>query len=425
MKVDDSHPLPDDTLLNLMSIVTDKLVKTLAFDDALGILIDGAMELLAVERASIMILDQTTNELSIKTAKGMDLELVRSVRIPVGSGIAGSVAESGQPLLIEDVRRHPKGKVHGEERPGYADYSAISVPLTIHGEVRGVMNFNNRTDHRPLGQRELSLAALISNQAAVMLYMAMLHETAVVSEKFEQELCIARETQERFLPAEAPQFPGFRLAGLCSMCSHVGGDYYDFVAMGEGRLAIAVGDVAGHGMPSALQMANARAFLRSRLAQHDDIAKTLDDLNKFLASDTNGDMFMTMAVGILDTESRTLQLVNAGHPMPIMMRDGEILPMPIGGRNLPLGIEDDWKYEPEDPIEILPGDLLLLFTDGTWEAVNPQGEEFGEEGLCRTLIASDARSESDLLNDIIADVRTHCDHRAQRDDYTLIAIRGE
>ena len=208
---DCSRPLPDDTSLSLVSVVTDKLVKTLAFDDALGILLDGAMELLAVERASIMILDEATRTLSIKTAKGIDPEVVQSVRIPAGSGIAGSVAESGQPLLIEDVRRHATDKGDEEERPGYADYSAISVPLAIHGEIRGVMNFNNRTDQRPLGQQELALAVLIANQAAVTLYMAMLHENAVASEKLEQELCIARATQQRFLPAGPPSFPGFRL----------------------------------------------------------------------------------------------------------------------------------------------------------------------------------------------------------------------
>ena len=377
-----AHPLAAE--LALVSRVTDRLVQTLDFEAALHHLLDGATELLGVERASLMLLDTATETLTIKVARGIPEAVVESTQIRLGEGIAGRVAATGEPLMLGDAElvsrlRAPRPEDLAHQ---YRDASALSVPLTLHGRVQGVMNFAHKVSGAPFQPEDLSFARLIANQSSVALFSAMLHQEYLEKQELEEELRVARTIQKRFLPTTPPRVEGFRFAARCRMSSHVGGDYCGFVALHDGRLALAVGDVEGHGLSSALLMANARASLLTSLWRGDRLVDAVAQLNHLLLEEpaSAGNRFMTLLVGVLDGPRRRLGLLSAGHPMPLLLRDGRLVRRPVYGSNIPVGVSSDLVPRMEEPLELEPGDRVVMFTDGLLEARDPEG---GELGLAR------------------------------------------
>jgi phosphoserine phosphatase RsbU/P len=412
--------------LSLISQVTDRLVRTVDFDEALRTLIEGATELLEVERGSIMIVDRASQTLAIRVSKGIDDAVVRAVRIPLGEGIAGSVASSGVPLVVEDIRELPlwQRTVAAEQRDDYRDFSALCVPLVIHGTVQGVMNFNHKRGLRPFNTADLEFAQLIANQAAVALYCATLHQQFRRQQEMEVDLRVARGLQKRFLTHPPPAVPSFAFHATCQMCNEVGGDYFDFIPLGDDRLAIVIGDAAGHGLGAALLATDARAAVRSCLKQGDDIERCMFEVNNIVQADTDAEMFMTLIVGVLDARRRRFRFATAGHPMPLVVHDGKLLRLPLMGSNIPLGIRRDIRFIVEQPIDLRRGDVLFLFTDGVWEATDSAGRRFGTEVMPGVLERCHVLTPQQIAEAVLAQVMEHREAPDPEDDYTMIVARA-
>ena len=412
--------------LSLVSQVTDRLVRTVDFDEALRTLIEGATELLDVERGSIMILDRATQTLAIRVSKGINEEVVRQVRIPLGEGIAGSVASSGVPLMVRDIRELPlwQRTVTTEQRDDYRDHSALCVPLVIHGAVQGVMNFNHKRGLEPFDAADLEFALVIANQAAVALFCATLHQQFRRQQEMEVDLRVARGLQTRFLTHPPPAVPRFAFHATCRMCREVGGDYYDFIPLGDERIAIVIGDAAGHGLGAALLATDARAAVRSCLKQGDDIERCLYEVNNIVQADTDDEMFMTMIVGVLDARRRSFRFATAGHPMPLVVHDGQLLRLPLIGSNIPLGIRRDIRFNLEQPIDLDRGDVLFLFTDGIWEASDAAGRRFGTDVMPGELERCHDLTPQEIAEAMLERVKEHREAPDPEDDYTMIVARA-
>lgn len=401
-------------------------MRTLDFDQALAALIEGATDLLDVERASILILDSDAQTLSIRVAKGLSPAVVRSTRISLGAGIAGEVAATGRPIVLRDVREHPgwKNRRSAANAVDYANHSALCVPLEIHGGVQGVMNLNDKRDGRPFDDADLDFALLIANQAAVVVFSAMLHKQFLEKQAIEQELAIAGGIQARLLPQRPPHLSGFRFAAAQKMCRGVGGDYYDFIPLADGRLAIVIGDVAGHGLGSALLAADARAALRECLAHGDSLVGCLQNLNDLLQADTSDEMYMTLLLGFLTPSTRRFEFGTAGHHMPVLLHGNRVERLPPVGSNIPLGVRRGLRFGLEEPLQLRRGDLLLLFTDGVWEEVDGSGRRFGTSGLEAALTRNWKRTESEIVEAILVSVAAHRTNPEPEDDCTLVVMRA-
>jgi sigma-B regulation protein RsbU (phosphoserine phosphatase) len=351
---------------------------------------------------------------------------VKKTRIKLGEGIAGEVARTGKPVALRDVRAHPgwkkRGRAAGEAM--YTDFSALCVPLEIHGSVRGVMTFNQKRSGEPFTEGDLEFALLIANQAAVVLFSAMLHRHFLEKQTLEQELQIARTIQERLLPQSTPAVPGFRIAARQAMCHSVGGDYYDFLALPSGEFAIAIGDVAGHGIGSALVATDARGALRESLLRGDALETCLDHLNEVLQADTSDEVYMTFILGFLDPKRRRFRFASAGHHMPVLLRGDKVERLPAAASNIPLGVRRGLRFGLEDPLTLERGDLLVLFTDGLWEATDAAGRRFGTRGLERALLASRRKSEEEIVDSVFEAVARHRAVPEPDDDCTLIVLRA-
>lgn len=237
----------------------------------------------------------------------------------------------------------------------------------------------------------------------------------------DRELERAREIQESLLPKSIPQVPGFEVAAAWHPARIVGGDYYDVLRMGDGRLMVCIADVVGKGVSAALLMANVQATVRA--FAHDSISPAwlCSRVNEVLRSNIASDKFVTFFTGIIDVGARTFQYCNAGHPYPVLMSFGSVRQLDKSGAVL--GVFPDWKYE-DSVIDLNPGDRLLLFTDGITEAEEANGHEFGVEGITGFAKANPAGSASRLTNLLLERVTEFCGGQFQ-DDATLLVIAAE
>jgi phosphoserine phosphatase RsbU/P len=245
-------------------------------------------------------------------------------------------------------------------------------------------------------------------------------ETAVAERRVDaEEMQQARDIQRGLLPKEIPQLPQFAIAGAWEPARVVGGDYYDVIRLSRDKLGICIADVAGKGVSAALLMANVQAAVRAFSSESVPPSRVCAQMNSVLYTNTAPEKFVTLFYGVLDSRTRSLQYTNAGHPRPVIVhRSGITTRLENGGALL--GVFPDWKYQ-DSVVELEPGDLLLLFTDGITEATAPSGEEFGEERVIAAAQSPGQRSLEDLQSYILGEVKDFC--RSQMtDDATLLMI---
>ncbi|MHC4849566.1 MAG: SpoIIE family protein phosphatase [Planctomycetota bacterium] len=239
-------------------------------------------------------------------------------------------------------------------------------------------------------------------------------------------LGLAQDVQKNLLPDAAPEFPGVELAGHSVPADETGGDYYDFMDLrpwGDNRLAVVVGDVVGHGVAAALLMATARANLRSRARPLGDLEPLFAGMNQLLAEDVQHGQFMTMLFLVFDPEKKSARWVNAGHhpPFHLQVRDGAVSERT--SENIPLGVVSDWAFEPSDEIQLHSGDLLLLGTDGIWEAVNPRDEQYGRRRIAQVLQTNRSKSPAEIIEALLADLALFREGVPFNDDVTMVVMR--
>jgi phosphoserine phosphatase RsbU/P len=235
----------------------------------------------------------------------------------------------------------------------------------------------------------------------------------------EQELNRAREIQQALLPKELPWIDGFEIAGIWEPARTVGGDYFDVIRLGENKLGICIADVVGKGVPAALFMANVQATVRAYAPESVSPAELCDRVNSVVCANIAEGKFVTLFYGVLDGEEKTLRFTSAGHPRPILKNAaGTVTQLDNGGAVL--GVFPNWKYE-DSFVQLVPGDLLVLFTDGITEAARANGEQLGEEGLIQLVTTLTDEPPSKLNAKLLADVKSLCASRLQ-DDATLLTI---
>lgn len=414
--------------LEVVSQVTDRVVSSGTLEEVLDEIIRNTTGLLQAERGSVMLIEPGGEEMRMHAAVGIEEEVVHRARAEVGVGIAGGVAQTGEAMLIEDIAREVNdADAPVDRRQQYRNESAICVPLKIKGEILGVLNLNDRLDDRCFRSEDLFVAQVVANQAAVAITNSRLLQRSVEAAGVQRALELAREIQRSFLP-DLPELRGFDIAGYSESCDETGGDYIDYGphsdASGQAtdRLFLAIGDVSGHGVGSALIMATSRAFLRALLTQSDDLAEVFERLNRLVGRDVQRGQFMTLFAGIADPVAGTLTYTSAGHDPALLWRAGQATVEELGATGPPVGVVPDGAF-PTEQVEVGPGDLLVLTTDGVWEPTSPSGESFGRERLKEVVLASASRSPEQVVEAIHREVLGFRGTTRLRDDFSLVVLR--
>jgi sigma-B regulation protein RsbU (phosphoserine phosphatase) len=244
--------------------------------------------------------------------------------------------------------------------------------------------------------------------------------------RMRRSLQLASEVQKNLLPRTEPHISGLDIVGHSTYCDETGGDYYDFLDISgsdENEVVVALGDVMGHGVAAAMLMATARGILRSRCAQEGSLAEFLEHLNTLLIPDTQGHRFMTMLLATFNVSSGTLRWASAGHGAPIIYDSQSDSFLDLDGGGIPLGIAETAEYEEYANHVATPGHVILIATDGIWEAKGEDDELYGMDrlmDLIRSLAHLDARGISDGIRMAIAD---HQGTNEPDDDMTYVVIR--
>jgi phosphoserine phosphatase RsbU/P len=245
-------------------------------------------------------------------------------------------------------------------------------------------------------------------------------------EELRQSLVLANEVQQSLLPQAPPRIRGLDIAGQSRYCETTGGDYYDFIDVAElpmDRTMVAVGDVMGHGIASALLMTTARAALRATALKEGSLGVLLSRVNEVLARDSRHGRFMTMALAVVDPEHGTMRWANAGHDEPIVYSPvrGEF--RKLDGGDLPLGVVQNVAYQEYCVTEVEPGSIIVIGTDGIWEAPSPEGERFGKARLLELIRNSSGETAADISKAINQALVTFCGKDCFPDDVTFVVVK--
>ena len=245
--------------------------------------------------------------------------------------------------------------------------------------------------------------------------------------RLNQSIDLAMKVQQKLLPSKNPQIPGLDIAGKSIYCDETGGDYYDFLEFGEkngGKISVVVGDVSGHGISSALLMASARAFLRQRISLPGTLGQMISDVNYQLTKDVaEYNNFMTLFYLRIDCEQETLEWVRAGHDPAILYEPKTRSFEELDGQDIPLGVEASWTYKEKKKAGLSAGQIIVLATDGVWEAQNISGEMFGKERIHDLIWANAALSAKGILNILLVMLNRFAKGKKIEDDVTLVVIK--
>ncbi|HTA44491.1 MAG TPA: SpoIIE family protein phosphatase [Bryobacteraceae bacterium] len=301
----------------------------------------------------------------------------------------------------------------------------LLLPLSLNEKVLGILSLGPKRSEAPFTRGDVRLLSSVATQTALALensrLVAEVKAEVAQRERMNRELEIAREVQERLFPQTIPSVPGVDLSGFCRPALGVGGDYYDYFSLVNGELCIAVGDVSGKGIPASLLMASLRASLRARtMSVESDLAALMSNINKLVYESSAVNKYATFFYGQYSPESRVLRYVNAGHEPPLVFRNGELIPLDTGGPVV--GLLPMARFE-QGCVQLQSGDLLLAFTDGISEAMNPEDEEWGVEKLVCCVHGCGDIPAQDLIKKIMCAADAFAAGAKQHDDMTIVAAR--
>jgi len=403
--------------------VSRRLGATVELDPLLAAIADAATSVLDCERATVFLLDRQAQELRSRLATGIASSPIAEIRFPVGRGIAGEVARTGVAIDIPDAYADPRFNPDFDRQSGFRTTSMLTLPLSGHdGAIVGVLQVLNKRGG-PFGGRDAEVAAFLGTQAGVAIQRQMLLEEYATKQRIERDLNIARTIQQGLLPKEQPQVPGYDVAGWNRPADQTGGDYYDFMPLDDGGLAITIADVTGHGIGPALVVSETRALYRAVVRHAADLATAADQVQALLAQDLPEGRFVTAFFGVLDPQRGAVRFVSAGQG-PILAYSaatGGFADLPTQG--LPLGIVPELPYDPAVEHPLAPGDVLVLLTDGFYEWTNPADEQFGTARVSDLVHRHRTLPATELIALLYQAVVEFAAGTPQGDDLTAVIVR--
>ena len=372
----------------------------------------------AADRGFIVMKDEDGNLVPrwVKT-RGLHDE---TETIRISKTIIRRVMESREAMLSMDASDDSRF----DSSQSIADFSIrsmICAPLLdSEGEAFGVLQIDSTQGRGQFREDDTDLLAGVAAYSGILINNARMQEQAIKQKEVEQDLLLATGVQQAFLPDQPPNAPGFRVSSYYQAAHHIGGDYYDYIHLPGGRVAVVVADVVGHGVAAAMFMAKLSAETRFCLASDTDVAAAIERLNDRMSA-LEVDRFVTFLVMVLDPASDQVTIVNAGH-MPPLVRDTNTKDINEPGEEesgLPIAIAEGMDYEAVS-FEMKPGDMAAMYTDGINEAMDVNDEEFGIQRI-RELIQSGGDSEQ-VINEVVASVTEHVGEADPFDDMCLVIV---
>jgi phosphoserine phosphatase len=403
--------------------IARRLGATVDLDRMLAAIVDAATALLDCERATVFLYDAPRDELCSRIATGIADSPISEIRFPASRGIAGDVAKTGRRVNLPDAYADPRFNQEFDRASGYRTRSMLAVRLADHDDVTvGVLQLLNKR-HGPFDRRDEEIAGFLGSQAGVAIQRQRLLDHFAEKQRIQRDLNIARTIQQGLLPRSNPVLPGFDVAGWNRPADETGGDFFDFLPLEDGRLAVAIADATGHGIGPALVIAEARALFRALVGGQAGLERAVNDMHRLLCLDLPENRFVTAFCGVLDPAAGILEFLSAGQG-PILLYEaasGTVRDLPAQG--LPLAFFPEATYEGATRVELAVGDVLVLLTDGFYEWSREDGEAFGEERVANLIRGLSASPAADMIAALYEAVLGFSAGTRQGDDLTAVIVK--
>jgi sigma-B regulation protein RsbU (phosphoserine phosphatase) len=410
-------------VLAVLYEIGNELTSILDLSDLLQAIGERVKRLVDYDLFSVMLVNAETQRLEHAVSLRYDERIYLRTTLALGEGLCGTAALEGKVVRVNCVACDPR---YVRCESGLAVNSELVVPLIFRDRVLGVLDLESLQPGAFSEQDEVILTLLASTVAIALENARLYDQLRQAEQRRTEDLERARLVQQVLLPKAMPQIPGLDVAALYLPAQELGGDFYDFLPSGDGRLAVAVGDVAGKGSAAALLGSLGIGILREHAVHHlSEPAQLLGDLNSHLQVAGENSRFIAMVFGVFDPGTRVLTLANAGFPQPLLVRRNHVTPLEVTG--VPLGLFSDTAYQPLS-VRLEPGDAIVFCSDGVHEQTNDSDEEFGLQQLMEKLAET---SESDcaafIAANIVRAVEQHAGGAAAcldcRDDRTIVVLR--
>ena len=393
------------------------LTSTFDLNDVLQRIAELAQILSASAHAHVFLYDPDRDELHHAASHWSSGQ--RAVPLqPRHTGITYAVASTGQPEFIENTANHP-AYVHvpPDLRPG----ALACLPLAKGGRILGTLNLGYWEPH-PFDAETRSFLDLMARNAAIAIENARLYQLAIEKARMEHELQVAREVQASLIPHETPHIAGWDFAALWRPAHIVGGDFYDFLPIGQSRWqGVLIGDVSDKGMPAALFMVLARSTIRASVSEGRP-ADFIAHANRLLCTDATNGMFVTLCYTQFDPLTGELVYVNAGHNPPLLLRRDDDQFRILTRTGMALGVDETSQFE-QRAVQLDPGDLLVLYTDGITDATNAAEQEFGAGRLRQAIFEKRHVSALETVVALNDALYQFVDTAPQFDDIAVVVLR--
>jgi phosphoserine phosphatase RsbU/P len=408
-----------ETCYKITSLINSELNLANLLDTIMNV----AKKVMNADACSLLLVDEDTDELVFQIAlSDVGEKLKTMTRLKIGEGIAGTVAATGDPVIIEDAYHHPKFNPAFDKKSGFQTGSILCSPLKAKGKIIGVCQvIHGKKKGMVFQPSDQELFLLLCDSAALAIHTARMHLVLMENQRMEKDMEFAQSVQESFLPTSTPQHANFTFAAQTHAAQVVGGDYYDFIPFDNELLGIVLGDVSGKGVPAALQMARLMSDFRYISQVDQEPAKVLAQVNNTLCERSYRGMFTTAVFCLLDMKTKKISVANGGHLSLLLKRNDSI--QQIGSASgTPLGILPNMQYNQEEHV-LQSGDQILVFTDGVTEPKNKQQEEFGTDRL-KDLFSNNTASPEVFLQSLETSIKQFIGDAPQFDDLTSLTFKA-
>jgi len=404
--------------LQFLREATKALASTLDLGELLGCILEVAKAQADAERGTLFLVDEKTEEIWSLIAHGLEK---REIRLPLGRGIAGYVAMSGEILNIPDAYADSRFNPDVDAQTGYRTRNILCLPIrNKSGKIIAALQLLNKRSGI-FTPEDVDFLLTLSDHTALALENAQLHRALLEKERLEREMALARDIQRSLLPEKAPRLPGFDIAVTNEPCYEVGGDYYDFLTLDPDTLLVVIADVEGKGISSAMVMSNLQATLRALVLNLHSLENLAESLNHMILAGTRGGKYLTMFLGLIDIPHKAFEYINCGHVPPVIVRtEGEPVDLTEGGTVV--GLFENVRYKGGE-FKFQTGDVLVLCTDGITESMNEEQQEYGMERLINCVRGVTSQSAGEIVDAVNTDVAGYSRMGTHLDDKVIIAIK--
>ena len=398
--------------------ISRSMVAAADLDSLLLLIISRSMELLGAERATLFLYDAARDQLISRIAHGAE-----EIRMPADRGIAGACIRTRSVINVPDAYADERFNREIDRQTGFRTRNLLAVPLCDYaGDLVGVLEVINKAAGA-FADYDINLAETLAAQAGVAIQRANLIRHFMEKQKMQRAMEIARDIQRGLLPKRNPTVAGFDIAGFSQPADETGGDIYDFVPLADGRVVVVVADAAGHGIGPALVIAETRAMLRALCGQVADVPVVLSAVNELLAADLGDARFVTCFFGVLDPPASCLTFASAGHgPMLFYDRQSDSFSQEVA-TGMPLGAFEDARFDQVIRHELRPGDFAAILTDGLFEAINANDQQFGVPRVMELLQCCRDMPAQETVEALRDTVMSYVGDQPQADDLTAVLIR--